>query len=287
VSAIGDVAAERLLWGGAGLALGEFVCPPGDRRWQELNHIGSVSHVVFPQTSVAIVQVGRAQTVVNPNHVVFYNADQRFRRFVRDGRGDHSYFVTLDARAMDEAAGGRFGVVDCLREPSLHLRIRLLVHRLQAGSADPMAVEEAVQHLLGEALAASRSAERPGRGRSCTGAAHRRLAEDAKAILGARALDSMSVAELARELHTSRFHLVRVFRRETGTTIAAYRTQLRIRAAIERVLAGGDDLATIAVDCGFASHSHLTDTFRRTLGTPPSRLRAAVRAGAATARGSA
>jgi len=278
VGAIGDTAAERLLWEGAGLALGEFICPPDDRRWEELNHIGSVSHVVFPQTSVAIVQVGRPRAVVNPNHVVFYNADQRFRRFVRDGRGDHSYFVTLDAVAMEEAAGGRFGAVHCLRDPRLHLRIRLLVHTLHAGSTDPTAVEEAVQVVLGDALAASRSAEPPRCGRSGTHTAHHRLAEDTKAILSARALDHVSLAELARDLHASRFHLVRIFRRETGTTIAAYRTQLRVRAAIERLLAGGDDLATIAADCGFASHSHLTDTFRRTLGTPPSRLRAAVAA---------
>ena len=274
----GDTAAERLLWGGAGLGLGEFRCPPHDRRWEELNDIGSASHVVFPQTSVAIVQLGRPQAVVNPNHVVFYNADQRFRRFVRDGRGDHSYFVTLDRAAMDEVAGGSFGAVHCLREPALHLEIRLLVHRLTHAVVDPLAAEEAVQSVLGSALAAAGSPRPPRRGRSATRTLHRCLAEDAKALLGARALERMSLTELARELHTSRFHLVRVFRRETGTTIAAYRTQLRIRAALERLLAGGDDLATIAAECGFASHSHLTDTFRHTLGAPPSGIRAAVSA---------
>jgi AraC family transcriptional regulator len=273
VSTIGDTAAERLLWATAGLSLGEFVCPPADRRWQELNHIGSVSHVVFPQTSVAIVQVGRPQAVVNPNHVVFYNADQRFRRFVRDGRGDHSYFLTLDGAAMDDLAGGRFCAVHCLRAPSLHLGIRLLVHRLAAGGSDPLAVEESVHGLLAEAVAGSRRAARSRPAKARTRAAHRRLTEDVKAILGARALDRLSLDEIARAVHVSRFHLVRVFRTETGTTIAEYRTQLRVRAAIERLLSGEDDLSTIAADCGFASHSHLTDTFRRTLGTAPSRLR--------------
>jgi len=280
VTRSGDTAAERLLWGGAGLALGEFTCPPDDRRWEELNDIGTTSHVVFPQTSVAIVQLGRPRAVVNPNHVVFYNADQRFRRFVRDGRGDHSYFVTLDGTAMDEVAGGSFAAVHCLRDPALHLEIRLLVHRLKHAAVDALSAEEAVQHVLGSALAAARSQRPPGRGRPATRTVHRSLVEDAKALLGARALDQMPLAELARELHTSRFHLVRVFRRETGTTIAAYRTQLRIRAALERLLAGGDDLAAIAAECGFASHSHLTDTFRRTLGAPPSGIRAAVSRGA-------
>jgi AraC family transcriptional regulator len=270
---IGDTAAERRLWATAGLSLGEFVCPPDDRRWQELNHIGSVSHVVFPQTSVAIVQVGRPQAVVNPNHVVFYNADQRFRRFVRDGRGDHSYFLTLDGAAMDDLAGGRFCAVHCLRAPSLHLGIRLLVHRLAGGGSDPLAVEESVHGLLAEAVAGSRRVAPAPPAKARTRAAHRRLTEDVKAILGARALDRLSLDEIARSVHVSRFHLVRVFRSETGTTIAEYRTQLRVRAAIERLLSGEDDLSTIAADCGFASHSHLTDTFRRTLGTAPSRLR--------------
>lgn len=269
----GDAAAERLLWRASGLTLGEFVCPPADRRWEELNHIGSVPHVVFPQTSVAIVQVGRPRAVVNPNHVVFYNAGQRFRRFVRDGRGDHSYFVTLDAAAMEELAGGRFAVDHCLRDASLHVAMRLLVHRLHTGVADTLASEEAVHGMLDRALAAARQARRSPRGRACTREAHRRLAEDAKAVLGARALERLTLEELARDLHASRFHLVRVFRSETGTTIAAYRTELRVRAALERLLAGDDDLATIAAECGFASHSHLTDTFRRTIGAPPSRLR--------------
>jgi AraC-like DNA-binding protein len=278
VHTIGDTAAERMLWRDAGLALGEFICPPDDHRWQELNHIGSVSHVVFPQTSVAIVQLGRPEAVVNPNHVVFYNADQRFRRFVRDARGDHSYFLTLDAAAMDDLADGRFSAVHCLRAPSLHLGIRLLVHRLDAGAADTLAVDEAVHGLLAAAVASSRGAPPSERGRARTREAHRRLTEDVKAVMGARALEHVTLDELARAVHASRFHLVRVFRSETGTTIADYRTQLRVRAAIERLLDGGDDLATIAADCGFASHSHLTDTFRRTLGTPPSQLRAAVAA---------
>jgi len=277
VDAIGETAAERLLWAGAGLALGEFICPRDDRRWEELNHIGSVSHVVFPQTSVAIVQVGRPQAVVNPNHVVFYNADQRFRRFVRDGRGDHSYFLTLDGAAMDDLAGGRFSAVQCLRAPSLHLGIRLLVHRLRAGVPGALDVEESVHGLLAEAVAGSRDGAPTAGGTARSRSAHHRLTEDVKAILGAHALDRVTLDEIARSVHVSRFHLVRVFRNATGMTIAEYRTQLRVRAAIERLLAGGDDLSTIAADCGFASHSHLTDTFRRTLGTPPSRVRTLAR----------
>jgi len=64
-----------------------------------------------------------------------------------------------------------------------------------------------------------------------------------------------------------------VFRAVTGLTISGYRTQLRVRAALERVLAG-DDLTATALSLGFDSHSHFTYAFRRTFGGPPSTLRA-------------
>ena len=38
---------------------------------------------------------------------------------------------------------------------------------------------------------------------------------------------------LARALHTSPFHLARVFRSETGFTVEGYRQALRLRAALE------------------------------------------------------
>ena len=57
-------------------------------------------------------------------------------------------------------------------------------------------------------------------------------------------------------------------------TISGYRTQLRVRLAALRVIDGGDPLAAVATDLGFASHSHLTTAFGRVLGLRPSELRA-------------
>ena len=70
----------------------------------------------------------------------------------------------------------------------------------------------------------------------------------------------------------SPFHAARLFRRYTGSSIHAYRDQLRVRAALPEIVAGRrlDDLA---LKLGFASHSHFTDRFRRTFGVPPSAIR--------------
>jgi Helix-turn-helix domain len=49
--------------------------------------------------------------------------------------------------------------------------------------------------------------------------------------------------------------------------------RLRLKAALERLAAGDEDVAAIARAVGFSSHSHLTASFRRAFGVQPSRIR--------------
>ena len=58
----------------------------------------------------------------------------------------------------------------------------------------------------------------------------------------------------------------------------AYRVQLRLRHALERVAEPAADLASVALDLGFASHSHFTAAFRRAYGRTPGDFRRAARA---------
>jgi transcriptional regulator GlxA family with amidase domain len=68
----------------------------------------------------------------------------------------------------------------------------------------------------------------------------------------------------------------RSFRRHTGYSLHGYRTQLRLRAALERLADGDEDLADIAGAVGYSSHSHLTASFHRVFGAPPSAVRGVV-----------
>ena len=54
--------------------------------------------------------------------------------------------------------------------------------------------------------------------------------------------------------------------------------RLRLALAAERVVDGERDLARLASDLGFASHSHLSARFRALFGTTPSELRTIVTA---------
>lgn len=131
--------------------------------------------------------------------------------------------------------------------------------------------------LVAEAVASSLRVERRDRGavRTATRRAHRQSAEDVKTILGERFRENLSLADLARAVHSSPYHLSRVFTREAGIPIHRYRTRLRLRASLDRVMDPLTSLTDLALDLGFSSHSHFTDAFRREFGVSPSRLREA------------
>ncbi len=97
--------------------------------------------------------------------------------------------------------------------------------------------------------------------------------EAAKAVLVQRFREKVTLSEVARVAGCSAYHLSRVFKREAGQTAQSYLSRLRLRAAIEALLDGRDELTQIALDAGFYDHSHFTNAFSRAFGFPPSTLR--------------
>jgi AraC-like DNA-binding protein len=107
--------------------------------------------------------------------------------------------------------------------------------------------------------------------------AWRRLADGTKQILSCD--PGASLHQLARRQSVSSHHLSRVFHACTGKTVSAYRNQLRVREALERLADGERSLTGLASDLGFADHAHLTRTIRREAGAVPSALRRLLTAG--------
>ena len=97
--------------------------------------------------------------------------------------------------------------------------------------------------------------------------------EAARDVIARRFTDNLSLADIAREVDSSVFHLARIFKARTGFSLHAYRNQLRLRAALERLHDRDVDLIEHRVDLGFSSHSHFTETFRRHFGGTPSVIR--------------
>jgi AraC-like DNA-binding protein len=95
----------------------------------------------------------------------------------------------------------------------------------------------------------------------------------ARLVLGRRFHDDASLAEVGHEIATSAFHLSRTFKTVTGLTVHRYLTELRLRASLEQIATPSSNLASIAVDLGFASHSHFSSAFRASFGMTPSEFR--------------
>jgi AraC-like DNA-binding protein len=90
----------------------------------------------------------------------------------------------------------------------------------------------------------------------------------AKAFLRAHVSDDVSLEELTHVTGLSPFYLVRVFKQQTGLPPHRYQTQLRVELAKQRLRAGAD-IATVALDVGFADQSHLTRKFKAVVGVTP------------------
>jgi AraC-like DNA-binding protein len=162
-----------------------------------------------------------------------------------------------------------FGFSHGPSDPASYLLQRRICDRLsRGGTIDSLEIEEHVIELL--ATLAPRAA-------SCARTADleltrrkRMLTEDARALLALTATENVHLAEIARRLSCSVFHLCRVFKEMHGTTLHAYRLDVRLRMALERVADSRADLTTIALDLGFCSHSHFTAAFKRQFGRTPS-----------------
>jgi AraC-like DNA-binding protein len=93
--------------------------------------------------------------------------------------------------------------------------------------------------------------------------------------LTARALSSLlgrpdlNRGELARVIHANASELSRYFHRDTGLTLVAYRTRLRLIRFIQLIEGGDCSFLTAAIDAGFGSYSQCHRAFQRAFGCPP------------------
>ena len=224
--------------------------------------------------------------VADANHVLFYNAGQPYRYAHPIPGGDECTLLTIDGRRAQELVahhGPRhagdpvrpFPLQSGLSSPQA-ARLQYQVLRLLDAGVTGLAVEDAVAELADEAVAAAyRAPGGPAADRPPSSALRRRrdLVEAAKVALNERVSSLPNLGELAAELGCSPFHLSRTFHRTAGMSLRRYAGRLRARVAAQRLAAGARDLTGLALELGYADHSHFTNAFRREWGMPPSRFR--------------
>jgi AraC-like DNA-binding protein len=232
----------------------------------------------FPRAAVVIRHSGD-RFVADPNVVAIYNRGQEYTREALTPFGDRSdwYGVSeetarevvrfYDPRAADARRPLRWTHASVSAQT--YFAQRRLFNDLRRGPVDAMLVEETVLGIVDRVLTAAYGRAR----RYLPSRAHRDLVADAQCAVARRVTADVTLQELASDVRVSVFHLCRIFRAVTGLTIHAYRTQLRLRSALERV-EGASDLSAVAFELGFSSHSHFTASFRRAFGVTPSGARA-------------
>jgi AraC-like DNA-binding protein len=258
--------------------LGDFRCPPGHPSWRQANSIGDKAHLVFPGTPVGITRDGFGRQVQDRNWVVLYRPDETYLRDRLHPAGDVCSYVALEPPLVQEladataAAGSPWQHGRVPVDSSAWMRYQVLLGRAREGRADPLAVEGVVTEVLGLTAPAGGG----DRVRARRGKVRRTwldIANETAAVINRQLEDRLTLSELSGAVGVSAFHLCRVFRAVTGTTVHAYREQLRLRSAFVRLSDPDARLSDIAGRVGFASHSHLTNRFAMSFGVPPSAIR--------------
>jgi AraC-like DNA-binding protein len=246
------------------------------------------AHVIgFPHHGVFALHRGRERITVEQGTVLFFNRDAPYRTSHPCGGGDHGAAIAVRPDVLVEAlarfdptvadrpaapfraALGATSSRTYLLQRLLHLRVS---RKIDTRSLE---LEEAALALVGDVAAAACQWEgsappvRPLRER------HRGAVHSVRALLAFRLGEPVSLEDVGKAVGVSPFHLCRLFRAVTGTTISRYRHTLRLRAALERVASPGADLSAVALDYGYSSHSHFTAAFRREFGLTPTEFRRA------------
>jgi AraC-like DNA-binding protein len=81
------------------------------------------------------------------------------------------------------------------------------------------------------------------------------------------------IDQWATALAMNRRTFTRLFRRETGMSVAEWRQQACVAVALPR-LAAGERITALALDLGYETSANFSTMFKRVLGSPPSHFRA-------------
>jgi AraC family transcriptional regulator len=273
---------ERLLFANDTLAIATHRLPAGDPEF-EGHGPASGFFVVFPRNTTLLEFAGGERVVGSPAVATLYNRGQGYRRRRISEEGDFCDWVAIapgtlrevvarfDRRAADSERPLAFTHVRV--EPSDYLQQRAVVdHLSRTATPDALFVEETMLSVVARLLARAH-----GHRVTPTPRQQQELAHAAAALVGRTFTKNVALPRLAGELGTSPFHLARTFKRVTGRTLHQHRLLLRLNASLAFLHDTQRDLTTIALDLGFADHSHFTSAFRQRFGTTPSAWRSRAR----------
>lgn len=259
------------------LALVENLRCQSNRPAKDADGFSADFQVCLPYRGLFVWHVGADDVVSDANQVLFVSSGEPFHVSEPVGGGYAELIITPATELLSELLGlaqARLQTHPLFLHRSRQADVRLQLLRARflhfdASHSSAMAAEELVIEILKCALHVSASRCEPG-------SATRRLIRRSKEFIEAHLSESFRLGDVARAVGASPAYLTDVFRRFEGVPLHKYVLRLRLaRALVE--LPHADDLTGLALDLGFASHSHFGAAFRRAFACTPSEFRQSAR----------
>lgn len=218
---------------------------------------------------------GEGSALAGPDIIRFHKPGDRLRQRKVPQDGWAQNWIAISEELLQAVLSGGAARDSVFRtsflRPSLPqlAAARSFLRRVERGEC-PLWVEETLTGLLDALLHAPECAPR----RRCATRRQRDLALQADEFLAQRFFEPLRLESIARELGVTGPYLARSYKSTLGTRMHERLMSLRLAAALSRLSKGAEDLTSLALDLGFASHSHFTAAFRGRVGIPPSQFRA-------------
>jgi AraC-like DNA-binding protein len=246
----------------------------GTCRHRSPEECAHAAQLILPYRGAFLRHVGQRAVLADASQVLFFGAGQPHQVSHPVEGGDASLVLTLapdtlaalaDTGGVD-AHGERFRRDRRTLAPATQLRRAQVAARLARGEAGALEAEVRLLELAREALV---EAPRPRRRPT---PATLQLVERTRLRLAQADGHRLSLARIGRDVGASPVYLTQVFRDLEGVPLYRYQVQARLAQALAR-LPEADDLAALALELGFASHSQFATRFRAAYGLTPSQWR--------------
>lgn len=267
---------ERVVFRSDVAAIAQFRCPVEHPLFRDSGPCSNHTFA-FPRTVTAIIRADKRRFIGSPNVVSCYNENDLYRREAVSAVDASDWYVVAGDVLIDAISTFDPVVRDRPNQPftfayapidtRVYLAQRRLFERVASGRQNAADVEETVLDLLSRVLQSAY------RRKPRLSPRMRDAVVEAQRAIGRAPQQNLSLRELAASSGTSPFQLCRAFAELSGTTLTAFRNQLRVRLALGRLRNRRSDLTDLALSLGFSSHSHFTAVFRRQTGMTPSAYR--------------
>ncbi len=236
---------------------------PGAEEYSDSNDIVLLRHGAFCK------HFGSRRITADVNQAIYFSQGSAYRVSHPAKCGDRGTTFAIAPRVLsdiireldpsiDDHAERPFPFVNGPCEPANFWQHRELVLRLEAAGNHPLehlwadvTALQLIANVLEAAFERHSGPRKQCRRRTGTDADHIERVEAAKTYLAARLSERITLDEVAQAVHASPFHLARVFQQRTGVPVHRYLTRLRLRASLERLSGGANDLTALALESGF------------------------------------